>query len=79
METPLLHLNPEERLTALAHIYLELNLPLHAAVQAAQADATSMLQDPRAQELKGSIEVASQFISSSCSCPVMETFDHVSA
>jgi hypothetical protein len=43
MNIPLIHLTEEERLVALTQIYLELELPLSAAVEAASADLRSLV------------------------------------
>jgi len=42
MNIPLIHLTEEERFVALTQIYMELELPLAAAVDAANADLRSL-------------------------------------
>jgi len=42
MNIPLIHLTEEERFVALTQIYMELELPLAAAVDAANADLHSL-------------------------------------
>jgi hypothetical protein len=42
MNNPLIHLSDEERFVALTQIYMELALPLAAAVEAASADLRSL-------------------------------------
>jgi hypothetical protein len=42
MNNPLIHLTEEERFVALTQIYMELELPLAAAVDAANADLRSL-------------------------------------
>jgi hypothetical protein len=42
MNIPLIHLTEEERLVALTQVYMELELPLAAAVDAANADLRAL-------------------------------------
>ncbi|MGA8477343.1 MAG: hypothetical protein WB696_05230 [Chthoniobacterales bacterium] len=42
MNIPLIHLTEEERFVALTQVYMELELPLAAAVDAANADLRSL-------------------------------------
>ncbi|HZC35655.1 MAG TPA: hypothetical protein VE242_08580 [Chthoniobacterales bacterium] len=42
MNSPLIHLTEEERFVALTQVYMELELPLAAAVEAANADLRSL-------------------------------------
>jgi hypothetical protein len=42
MKSPLIHLTEEERFVALTQVYMELELPWAAAVEAANADLRSL-------------------------------------